>query len=104
MIPILQPPVQLWECPNCSATDTTRERKPHTRFHPCPGLGGLTAPMVPAGSGARVTANEREDYLGREDAQVDDTGRPFMSVTTTYSDGHTDLAVLAPTAIARAGQ
>lgn len=101
---ILTPPVQHWECPNCTATDTTHEVQPHTRFHPCTGLAGITAPMVPAGSGARVRANPREDYVGREDVQRDDTGTPIMSVLTEYPDGHTDLAVLAPTVIAHAGQ
>jgi len=28
-------------------------------------------------------------------------GRPVMSITTEYADGHTDLAVLAPTATAQ---
>lgn len=103
MIPILQPPVHLWECPNCAAVSTTHEREPHTRFHSCPGLAGITAPMVPVGSGARVIANERADYVGREDVQYDANGRAVMSVTTEYPDGHTDLAVLAPTVIAHTG-
>lgn len=103
MIPILKPPVQLWECPNCAVVSSTHEPEPHTRFHACSGLAGITAPMVPAGSGARVIANERDDYVGREDVQLDDNGRAVMSITTEYPDGHTDLAVLAPTVIARAG-
>jgi hypothetical protein len=91
-------PERRWECPNCELTDVTREVQPHTRFHACAGLKGFTAPMVPAGSKVRVTANEREDYLGSEDVRLDADGRPIMSITTEYPDGHTDLAVFAPTA------
>lgn len=96
MIPILRPPVQLWECPNCDVTDRTTGQT--NRFHNCPGLAGLLAPMVPAGSRARVVANEREDYIGREDVQYDADGRPIMSVTTHRPDGSSDVVAFAPTA------
>lgn len=95
-IPILAP-VQRWECPNCPATSVTREAQPHTRFHNCPGLAGISAPMVPAGTKAKVTAHEREDYIGGEDVQYDGNGRPIMAVVTTRDDGN-DVAVFAPTA------
>lgn len=98
MAQILTPPEQRWECPNCPATDVTREAEPHTRFHNCPGLAGLSAPMVPAGSKARVLANEREDYVGREDVRLDADGRPVMSITTEHEDGRRDCVVFAPTA------
>lgn len=84
-------------CPNCDFTDVTREAAPHTRFHACPGLAGLTAPMVPVGTAAKVEAVEREDYVGGEDVRFDGDGRPIMSVITTRDDG-TDLVVYAPTA------
>lgn len=102
MIPILEMPEHRWECPNCSATDVTRETQPHTRFHACPGLGGLTAPMLPAGSGARVVAREREDYIGTEDVRLDANGRPVASISTEYPDGRNDLVVFAPTATSSA--
>lgn len=86
-----------WECPNCPATDVTRETTPHSRFHSCGGLRGLTAPMVPAGTRAKVEVLERQDYVGREIVQTDCNGRPVMSVVTTREDG-TDCAVYAPTA------
>lgn len=86
-----------WECPNCDHTDVTRESQPHTRFHPCPGLAGLTAPMVPAGTRCKVEAVERGDYIGAEDVRYDDDGRPIMSAITTRDDG-TDVVVYAPTA------
>ena len=85
-----------WVCPNCPATDVTHEVKPHTRFHICPGLSGLTAPMVEAGVKVRVTAREREDYIGNEKV-----GR-VMSVVTERADGSNDVAVFAPTATAKA--
>lgn len=97
---LLDPPVQRWECPNCDLTQVTREQRPHTRFHACRGLRGLTAPMVPAGTRCKVEAVERQDYLGRELAQTCGEGRPVMAVVTTRDDGQ-DCAVLAPTATAR---
>lgn len=73
----------------------TREHQPHTRFHNCRGLRGLSAPMVPAGVRAKVEAREREDYIGRDSAQTDGEGRPIMSIVTTRDDGQ-DCVVLAP--------
>lgn len=88
-----------WACPNCDLTEVTREAQPHTRFHACRGLRGLTAPMVPAGTRAKVEARERDDYVGCELVQTDGEGRPVMSVVTTRDDGQ-DCAVLAPCASA----
>lgn len=88
-----------WECPNCNLKQVTREAQPHTRFHSCPGLRGLTAPMVPAGTRCKVEAVERGDYVGREQVQTDGEGRPVMNVTTTRDDG-IDVAVFAPCATA----
>jgi hypothetical protein len=92
-----------WVCPNCNKTDVTFEAQPHSRFHACPGLRGITAPMIPAGINASVTANVREDYVGQEQVTYDGDGRPIMSVITTRDDGQ-DCAVFAPVAIAIAGQ
>jgi hypothetical protein len=103
-IPLFPVPERRWTCPNCNFTDVTREAEPHSRFHSCSGLAGLTAPMVPEGSRAQVVANEREDYVGQEDVRLDANGRPIMSITTQHADGHTDLVVFAPTATARSGQ
>lgn len=90
-----------WECPNCTFIDVTHEPRPHTRFHVCKGLHGLTAPMVEAGTKAKVEAKEREDYIGNEDVQLDpERGRPVMAVITTRDDGQ-DVTVFAPTARAR---
>lgn len=86
-----------WECPNCVATEVTYEAEPHTRFHACRGLKGLTAPMVPAGTRCKVEAVERGDYIGTEMVQTDGEGRPVMAVETTRDDGN-DIAVLAPCA------
>lgn len=96
-IPLLTAPERRWECPNCSKQDVTHEVAPHSRFHACAGLAGLTAPMVPAGTRAKVEAVEREDYIGGEDVQVDGNGRPIMAVVTTRDEGN-DVAVYAPTA------
>lgn len=88
-----------WSCPNCDHTHVTREALPHTPFHACRGLRGLTAPMVPAGTHCKVEAVERGDYVGREQVQLDGEGRPVMSVQVTRDDG-IDCAVLAPLAVA----
>jgi hypothetical protein len=99
-IPLLAVPERRWECPNCDLTDVTREAQPHSRFHNCAGLAGLSAPMVPAGTRCKVTAHEREDYIGAEDVQYDGDGRPIMAIVTTRDEGQ-DCTVLAPCATAR---
>src|SRR5678816_4382231 len=58
---LLEPPEHHWECPNCDLKDITRESQPHSRFHSCGGLFGISAPMVPAGTNCEVRANVRED-------------------------------------------
>lgn len=89
-----------WACPNCTATHVTHEQRPHTPFHTCPGLRGITAPYVAAGTRAKVETREREDYVGRELVTTDGDGRPVMSVVTTRDDGSNDVAVMAPCATA----
>jgi hypothetical protein len=95
-VPILDT-TRHWICPNCKAEDVTHEARPHSRYHRCLALGGLAAPMVPAGSGARVRAVEREDYIGTEQVLLTN-GRPVMAVVTDRPDGSNDTAVFAPTA------
>src|SRR5262245_58043824 len=99
--PVDLTPVQQWACPNCVRTHITREARPHTPFHNCQGLRGLSAPFVPAGMDCKVEAREREDYVGRELVTADGEGRPVMSIVTTRADGSNDCAVLAPCATAR---
>lgn len=89
----------LWVCPNCPTQSVTTEARPHTRFHTCPGLRGLTAPLVQAGTRVKVTAVEREDYVGGDFVQTDAAGRPVMAVVTERDDGN-DVMVFAPTATA----
>ena len=91
-----------WYCPNCGKTDQTRNAGPHIRYHPCPRLRMLSAPMVRAGTSAKVTLREREDYVGNELVQLDpEMGRPVMSITTERADGSSDVVVFAPTATAK---
>lgn len=99
MIPVLQPE-QRWECPNCDLEQVTHEARPHSRMHPCKGLHGLTTPMVPAGTKAKVVAVERGDYIGQEAVQLDpERGRPVMSVHVTRDEGE-DAVMYAPCATA----
>ena len=84
-----------WYCPNCPVTAVSPPLPPGTRkFHVCPGLHMLTAPLVEAGTRCKVTAEVREEYLGREVQATGDDGRPYMAVRTTRDDG-CDLAVNA---------
>lgn len=99
---IIAAPVRRWYCPNCPAEDRTQNAQPHTRFHPCPGLRGILAPMVEVGTRAKVYARDREDYVGSEIVTKDADGRPVMSVVTEREDGQ-DTAVFAPLATARIG-
>lgn len=88
-----------WYCPNCRTEAQLPVPRPgQVHMHTCPGLRGLTAPMVPAGTRAKVELREREDYVNGEMVQLDpERGRPVMSVVTTREDGE-DVVVFAPTA------
>ena len=94
--------IEDWRCPNCSKRETTRGLPANAqRFHPCPGLKGLNAPLLRAGVNAKVEAVERPSYVGRELVQLaPDDGRPYMGIRTTRDDG-VDMVVLAPTATVR---
>lgn len=100
MIPVLTPPEQRWHCPSCGLLDVTRQVGPHTQMHPCPALAGLTVPMVPAGQRGVHRRQERQDYVGDEQVQLDADGRPVMSVQTIHDDGREDCTVYAPLAVA----
>ena len=91
-----------WECPNCTQTALTHDPRPHSQFHTCAGLRGLTAPMIPAGTKAKITAHDRDDYVGNELVPTDANGRPIMSVTTERPDGSNDTVVFASTATMKA--
>ena len=92
--------IRRWSCPNCRLEQTTTDPRPHTRFHTCPALRGLTAPMLPAGTSAKVEVRERDDYVGKEAVQLDpERGRPVMSVVTTRDEGQ-DAIVFAPMVVA----
>ena len=85
-------------CPNCPAEGISRDPNPaHQVFHQCPGLRGLTAPMVEDGLDCKVEAVKREDYEGTDRAARDGEGNVVMAVRTTRDDGE-DRVVFAPTA------
>ena len=87
-----------WFCPSCKLTDTTREARPHSRFHICPRTRYLTVPMVRKGLSAKVVLTEREDYVGKELVRLDpERGRPVQNVTIVRDNGQ-DCAVFAGTA------
>jgi hypothetical protein len=87
-----------WECPNCGYETQTGPFPPNAgKFHNCPRLHFLVAPLVRKGTRCKVWAMERQDYQGREITQDGDNGRPYMQVVTTREDGQ-DVAILAPCA------
>lgn len=86
-----------WYCPNCPTVDQTGPVQ--NRYHACPTLHGLLAPLLIVGTKAKVETREREDYIGTDKVQLTE-GRPVMSVVTTR-DGGEDVIVFAPTATAR---
>jgi len=84
-----------WSCPNCPVTCRAPHPPPgQVKMHTCPGLHMLTAPMVPAGTKCKVTAEERQEYLGAEVQKTGDDGIPYMAVRTTRDEG-SDLIVNA---------
>lgn len=91
-VPLLH---RTWACPSCDAAARTVDAK--TPMHPCKGLAGLLAPLVPAGEKAKHTAVERQDFIGKEDVQYDALGRPMMSVQTETNDS-LSTTVFAPAA------
>jgi hypothetical protein len=96
-VQLLRVPFDDWHCPNgCYCTETTPALPPGaTRFHNCPNLHQLSAPLVRVGTDCSVEAIEREDYLGGETQATGDDGIAYMAITTRYADGRNDLAVNA---------
>lgn len=91
--------VQVWTCPNCKAEHRSDRILPN-RFHVCPRLRFMTAPMVLAGTSAKVELREREDYTNGDRVYLDPAqNRPVMSIVTTRETGQ-DVVVFAPTATA----
>jgi len=99
---VILDPSAMWSCPNCPAEARLPLPRPgQVHLHLCTGLRGLAAPLLPAGTRARVVAVEREDYIGSEQVQLDpELQRPVMSVVTEHDDGRRDAIVFAPLASA----
>ena len=99
---LLTPPPTRWQCPNCDMRAVSRESRPHSQMHTCPGLGGILAPMIPEGMSAKVEAIEREDAVnGEQGLRYDDRGRPIMAVRTTRADGYDTVVFPASATIGR---
>lgn len=98
MTHLFQPPPVRWICSNGCGVIGVTPAGVSNRFHTCRALAGLTAPLVPEGSGARVRTVERGDYAGKEILRTDGNGRPVMAVVTDRPDGSNDVTVFAPTA------
>jgi len=99
-VPLLQPPLTTFHCPNC--TQTAAKRYPPgvvaTEYHACRGLKGLNAPMVPDGMDAKVEAVPWQDMLHGERPQRDGEGRATSAIKTTRADGSNDIVALPATA------
>lgn len=110
---VLLPAVQRWECPNCRLEETTRGKFLPNRYHSCPKIG-IFAPLLPAGTKAKVESRAPEDYIGPDPLlpipgtggkmtrahRRNAKGQTVMSVVTTRDDGQ-DVVVFAPTAVAK---
>lgn len=102
-VPLLDRPDR-WYCPNCACTDVTPPLPAgSSRYHPCPGLHGLNAPLVREGADVKVHAVEREDYLNGDLQATGDDGRAYMAVRTERPDGSNDITVFAGLAHAEMG-
>jgi hypothetical protein len=102
-VPLLLPPFEDWYCPNCGVSERIAGLPLNaSRFHTCPSLHMLTAPLIRANVYAKVEAEERQDYIGHATQARGDDGRPYMAVRTTRDDGD-DLAVNAELAHASLG-
>ena len=84
-----------WRCPECGLTEQT-VNKPN-RYHNCPRMGGLTTPLLRAGTKAKIERVMREDYTNGDEIRLDDAGRAVMAIKVTRDDGQ-DAFVFAPTA------
>jgi hypothetical protein len=81
-------------CPECGLAERIRVLPGNAaRMHNCPGLHGLTAPLVPAGMNCRLVAIERSDYLNDEHQRTGDDGKPYQAVVTERADGSSDAHV-----------
>jgi hypothetical protein len=90
---LLRVAYQDWDCPNCGATDRTLAMPPNSsQYHNCPRLHMLSAPLVRRGVKAKVVAEEREDFLGRETQATGDDGKAYMAIRVTRDEGE-DLTV-----------
>jgi hypothetical protein len=90
---LLRVPFEEWFCPNgCYCTETLPAMPANsTRYHNCPKLHQLSAPLVRVGTDCTVEAIEREDYLNGDQQATGDDGKAYMSVVTNYADGRNDL-------------
>lgn len=96
---------QDYHCPNCGLLEQVAPPLPPNaqRWHTCPRLHMLKAPLVLAGMDCKVVAMERQDYLNGEQQRTGDDGKPYSAVLTVRGDGSNDAAVFAGVAVARLG-
>lgn len=94
-VPLLLGKPDRWCCPNCDVTDVTPPLPPGTsRYHACPGLHGLNAPLVREGMRVKVEAEQRQDYLNGDQQATGDDGKVYMAVRVTRDEGD-DVTVFA---------
>lgn len=94
-VPLLRRGYDEWYCPNkCGAADRTPALPPDsTRYHVCPKLHGLNAPLIRVGTDCKVEAVQREDYINTETQTKGDDGKFYMAVNTERADGSNDRLV-----------
>jgi hypothetical protein len=94
-VPLLRRGYDEWHCPNkCGAGDRTPALPPDSsRYHVCPKLHGLNAPLIRVGTDCKVEAIERQDYINTETQIQGDDGKYYMAVETLRADGSNDRIV-----------
>jgi hypothetical protein len=96
-VPLLNVPLEDWYCPSgCYCTERIPVLPPGaTRFHNCPKLHNLSAPLERVGTDCVNVAIEREDYLNGETQAMGDDGKAYMAISTRYADGREGRVVNA---------
>lgn len=86
-----------WECVSCGYEHVSDEAGVIMPTHPCSTVGGLSVPLVEAGTKGKIVVQPWADYQKNEITQNDQDGRPISS-TTVVTDDREHVAILAPTA------
>lgn len=92
MVHLLDAPIRLWKCPDCSILDRTQRPDVHTQFHNCPALGGISVPLVEVKS-------FDEKPKARQVVVESEYSHDTAAVRTERMDGSNDVTVFPQPAV-----